>query len=155
MDDYEKVLKELKDLAEAQEQSDIQKTIERNKLLQRLEKVSPALFGKFLAEKNASQVCLSCGSTKLSVPESRTIPKPSPADMHSKKSDEEKRQWLIAQMHPYVTPTFNQPNDFPRLGIVDYRVSCLNCGHVHTYRAAPAVEWVEWYLANFGGISHD
>ena len=155
MDDYEKVLKDLSDLAKAQEQSDIEKTAARIKLLQRLEKVTPDLFGKFLAEKNASQVCLSCGSTKLSVPESRTIPKPSPADKHSSKSAEEKRQWLISQMHPYVTPTFNHPGEYPRLGNVDYRVSCLNCGHVHLYRAAPTVEWVEWILDNFAGVTHE
>lgn len=155
MEDYEKLLRELNELAKAQEQTEIEKTTARIKLLHRLEKVTPDLFGKFLAEKNASQVCMSCGSSRLSVPESRTIPKPSPADKHSKKSAEEKREWLVAQMHPYVTPTFNQPNDYPRLGIVDYRVSCLNCGHVHIYRAAPAVEWVEWYLANFGGTSYE
>ncbi|AJC66875.1 hypothetical protein [Dickeya zeae] len=120
-------------------QGKAQKELAEDKLKKRLKQVTPKLFADFLAEKGAAQHCLSCGYTKLSVPESGSF---NPADLPDS-FEEIPIEELMKTIKRYVTYHYIDPNAYPRPSNCEYRVSCMNCGHVSSYRVNPVLQWIE------------
>lgn len=113
-----------------------------NKLDSQVRKVTAELFAKFLHEKGASRTCLSCGSDKLSVPETSTVDRAKLPDNFSELSIDEQGDAMVTAMIRFVSYTFIDDEAMPRLGNVKYQVNCLNCGFISQYRAHPVVSWV-------------
>lgn len=111
------------------------------KIEKQLKKVTSELFARFLDEKAASGVCLSCGSDRLSVPETSMLSKKLPDNFPQLSIEEQEDAIDDAMMH-YLSYSFIEDESMPRLGNVKYHVSCLNCGFISFYRALPVVKWV-------------
>ncbi|WP_145543586.1 hypothetical protein [Yersinia frederiksenii] len=112
------------------------------KLNKQLSQVTPELFAEFLVIKGASRECLSCGSKNLSVPESGFLNNKLIPDDYEQLPKEEQLIIMSKAMKRYVTYTYLDNEDLPRLTNVQYRVNCLNCGFISLYRASPVVKWV-------------
>lgn len=113
-----------------------------SKLESQVIKVTPELFARFLDERGASRTCLSCGSNKLSVPETTTIQRDKLPENFSQSSPEAQSDATYDAMVQYVSYSFIEEETMPRLSNVKYRVNCLNCGFISFYRAGPVVQWV-------------
>ncbi|MEB7893216.1 hypothetical protein NGK65_05645 [Serratia ureilytica] len=112
------------------------------KLDAHVKKVTPELFARFLDERGASRTCLSCGSNKLSVPETTTIQRDKLPENFSELSPEAQSKATEGALVQYVSYSFIEDETMPRLSNVKYRVNCLNCGFISFYRASPVVQWV-------------
>ncbi|EKN4905637.1 TPA: hypothetical protein PXP22_001024 [Yersinia enterocolitica] len=123
-------------------ENDMEKQRLGNELNQKLSQVTPELFAEFLEGKGASHACLSCGSNNLSVPETRIIDNSNLPEGFEKLQSSEQIDAIRCVTKRYVTYSFIENEMMPRLGNVQYRVNCLNCGYVSFYRAYPAVQWV-------------
>ncbi|CQD76519.1 Uncharacterised protein [Yersinia intermedia] len=113
------------------------------KLKDQLSLVTPELFAEFLDERGASKKCLSCGSKKLSVPESGTIDSQSLPEDFGKLSIDEQTKIVANATKRYVTYSFIEEKSRATLGNAQYRVNCLNCGYMSFYRAGPVLHWVQ------------
>ncbi|WP_225085105.1 hypothetical protein [Pectobacterium colocasium] len=113
------------------------------KLKERLMKVTPKLFAEFLSAKGAAQHCLSCGSPALSVPESGSLGSVDLPENASELSPEELVKSINSLVTRYVTYRYVDPTAYPRPSNCEYRVSCINCGHVSFYRVYPVLKWIE------------
>lgn len=111
---------------------------------QRLMKVTPTLFRKFLAEKGAAFHCLSCGSNELTVPESTTLQSEKLPDNFSSLPEAEREMITDALIRSYVSyVTWGNENRVSGLRKSYYQVHCLNCGHLSLYRSAAVLNWLE------------
>jgi predicted nucleic-acid-binding Zn-ribbon protein len=111
---------------------------------QRLMRVTPTLFRKFLAEKGAAFHCLSCGSNELTVPESTTLQSEKLPDNFSSLPDAEREMITDALIRSYVSyVTWGDESRVSGLRKSYYQVHCLNCGHLSLYRSVAVLHWLE------------
>lgn len=113
-----------------------------HRLNEQLRKVTPELFARFLDERGASRTCLSCGSNRLSVPETSTVDKTKLPENFTDLTIEEQARLYTDAMTQHISYTFIEEENWPRLSNVKYRVNCMNCGFISFYRAWPIVQWV-------------
>lgn len=107
-----------------------------------LKEITPQLFSRFLIERGASQICMSCGSVDLVVPEStdliieegKLVPFDSP--------DEDEMAELGAEKFVnYVTYSKIDADRTITYSNMQYSVHCMNCGFIIHYKAAIAIKW--------------
>ncbi|WP_233971724.1 hypothetical protein [Pectobacterium versatile] len=121
----------------------IKKEHAEEKLKERLMQVTPKLFAEFLSLKGAAQHCLSCGSSELSVPESGSFGAADLPENANELSPEELIKYINIMVKRYVTYRYVDPTAYPRPSNCEYRVSCMNCGHISFYRVYPVLKWIE------------
>ncbi|WP_146005491.1 hypothetical protein [Erwinia sp. B116] len=98
----------------------------------RLERVSPEVFATFLRAKKVAQCCMSCGGSRLVVPE--TDDAAYSASLAGSSSFAEKKYviwYKISESKPA------SPDN------CEYRVICSECGFTSYYWASLVVLWLE------------
>ncbi|EHH3357831.1 hypothetical protein ACK1W8_002193 [Salmonella enterica] len=111
----------------------------------RLMKVTPDLFFHFLSEKGVSGTCISCGSSRLSVPESSIVRWSEGVPKNFKDLTQEEQIELVEKNTlRYVSYTSFRDVKRPS-GIRKsyYMVHCLNCGYLSLYRTSAVLNWLE------------
>ncbi|CNH93823.1 hypothetical protein ABQG65_22495 [Yersinia alsatica] len=118
--------------------------MKEEKYKQRLMKVSPALFLRFLEEKGVSLRCPSCNSSELSIPESFTMRSEKLPASTGSSPDTQQRDVNKLLSDPYVSyiPLGNKLN---LSGLIKsyYQIHCNNCGHLSLYRTVTVLKWLE------------
>lgn len=107
-----------------------------------LKEITPQLFSEFLIERGASQICLSCGSVDLVVPEStdlvmegdKFIPYASP-------DENEIAEFGAENFVNYVTYSKIDADRTLTYSNMQYSVHCMDCGFIIHYKAANAIKW--------------
>ncbi|MGA6677904.1 hypothetical protein [Escherichia coli] len=136
----------LKKYLEEQFQNEINESNQKDikKYEERLQEVTPEIFFRFLSEKGVSGACVSCGSPKLSVPESRVIRAEKIAKEFKKLSQEEQNKVDEGLAQRYVTyVAFGDTLSPSGINKIYYVVHCLNCGYLSLYRASAVLKWLE------------
>ncbi|MBN5255309.1 hypothetical protein JY459_19150 [Serratia marcescens] len=140
----EEIAKEIFERRLAEE--DKRKSFIKEKLFRKLDsqvkKVTPELFARFLDDRGASRTCLSCGSNRLSVPETTTVERDKLPENLNELSNEELSKATEEALVQYVSYSFIEEENMPRISNVKYQVNCLNCGFISFYRAQPVIQWV-------------
>ncbi|MCG3463460.1 hypothetical protein L7G72_16785 [Xenorhabdus bovienii] len=96
--------------------------------LRRLAKVNIKSFGDFIKAKDASNKCLSCGCSDLSVPQMELV-------------DKENNETLKHARYDTVGIVTND-SQF-NIESYSYWILCENCGHEMRYNASVVLKWVE------------
>ncbi|MBH2886593.1 hypothetical protein ACTVKH_00645 [Serratia marcescens] len=140
----EEIAKEI--FAQRLAEEDKRKSFIKEKLFRKLDsqvkKVTPELFARFLGDRGASRTCLSCGSNRLSVPETTTVERDKLPKNLNELSNEELSKATEEALVQYVSYSFIEEENMPRISNVKYQVNCLNCGFISFYRAQPIIQWV-------------
>ncbi|EAY8115199.1 hypothetical protein V4E24_000863 [Salmonella enterica] len=111
---------------------------------ERLIKVTPDHFFRFLSEKGVSGTCVSCGSSKLSVPEGGIVRGEKLPENFDDLTQEEKIQLIKNNVQNYVSyVSFEDVRKPSGIGKSYYMVHCLNCGYLSLYRSAAVLNWLE------------
>ncbi|EAY4420355.1 hypothetical protein LGG40_002910 [Salmonella enterica] len=111
----------------------------------RLMNVTPELFFRFLSEKGVSGMCISCGSSRLSVPESSIVRWAEGRPKNFKDFTQEEQIELVKNnTQRYVSYTsFDDANKPSGIRKSYYMVHCLNCGYLSLYRSSAVLSWLE------------
>lgn len=107
-----------------------------------LKKITPALFSKFLIEKGVSQKCLSCGSTKIVVPESTDLIAANGELISYNFPLDEERAKEPEKFIDYVSYSKIDPERSISFSNAQYTVHCMNCGFMTQYKAAIVIDWL-------------
>lgn len=113
---------------------------------ERLMKVTPDLFFRFLSEKGVSGACISCGSLRLSVPESSVVQwaENERPENFKNLTQEEQVELVANNTQRYVS--YASLGDVKRPSGIRksyYMVHCLNCGYLSLYRTSAVLNWLE------------
>lgn len=113
----------------------------RVKVEKSLKEITPAIFSNFLIEKDASQTCLSCGSSKLVVPESTDLVMADGDLVRYNSPLDEERIDESNRFIDYVSYSKIDPDSEISFSNVQYTVHCMNCGFMAQYKAGIVVSW--------------
>ncbi|EAV5088658.1 hypothetical protein ABVL59_004815 [Salmonella enterica] len=111
----------------------------------RLMKVTPDLFFHFLSERGVSGTCISCGSSRLSVPESRVVRWGEGKPKNFKDLTQEEQIELV-ENNTQCFVSYTSFGDVRRPSGIRksyYMVHCLNCGYLSLYRSSAVLNWLE------------
>ncbi|EFM9182926.1 TPA: hypothetical protein ACH9SQ_001462 [Escherichia coli] len=113
---------------------------------ERLMEITPEIFFRFLSEKGVSSVCPSCGSARLSIPESMDLcwDKNKKPENFNNLPLEEQSELIKENIKHYVSYTFfGDVKSIPDMRKTYYTLHCLNCGYLSLYRTSAVLKWLE------------
>jgi hypothetical protein len=107
-----------------------------------LKEMTPQLFSEFLIERGASQICMSCGSVDLVVPESTDLIMEEGKSIPFAFPDEDEiAEFSSGRFVNYVTYSKIDADRTITYSNMQYSVHCMNCGFIIHYKAANAIKW--------------
>lgn len=113
---------------------------------ERLMEITPEIFFRFLSEKGVSSVCPSCGSSRLSAPESMDLcwDKNKKPENFNNLPLEKQSELIKENIKHYVSYTFwGDVKSIPDMRKTYYMLHCLNCGYLSLYRTSAVLKWLE------------